>query len=255
MIRTSDRRHSQIGLDRLIRLDWLEHTASLVLAGNDQAAVKSVLQTALKDSFRSTNPNVRGSIDKTITILLKVWLRGRGEMESLRTAGLELLTQVPQRDHLVVHWGMLMAVYPFWSSVATQVGRLLRLQGSASLAHVQRRVRERYGERETVLRRVRYIVRSYLDWGVLQETGFQGVYNAGPHIPVEDSRLIGWLIEAALHSRTNGSAPMKEIFDSPALFPFRLKRIQAESLLAASSKLDILRHGLDENLVMLRKSL
>ena len=71
-----------------------------------------------------------------------------------------------------------MAVYPFWSSVATQVGRLLRLQGSAAAAQVQRRIREQYGERETVARRARYVLRSYLDWGVLQETGAPGVYRA-----------------------------------------------------------------------------
>ena len=77
-----------------------------------------------------------------------------------------------------------MAVYPFWSGVATQVGRLLRLQGSAAAAHVQRRVREQYGERETVSRAARRVLRSYLDWGVLQETGKKGIYSAGSFRPL-----------------------------------------------------------------------
>ena len=88
-----------------------------------------------------------------------------------------------------------MAVYPFWSGVATQVGRLLRLQGSAAATHVQRRVREQYGERETVSRRARYVMRSYLDWGVLHETGTKGIYTAGSKLSVDDSRLIAWLID------------------------------------------------------------
>jgi len=71
-----------------------------------------------------------------------------------------------------------MAVYPFWASVATQVGRLLKLQGSVAAAHVQRRMRESYGERETVSRRVRFVLRSYVAWRVLRETGAQGVYSA-----------------------------------------------------------------------------
>jgi hypothetical protein len=74
---------------------------------------------------------------------------------------------------------MVMAVYPFWSGVAIQTGRLLRLQGSAAAAHVQRRIREQYGERETVSRAACRVLRSYLDWGVLQETGANGVYSAG----------------------------------------------------------------------------
>jgi hypothetical protein len=148
---------------------------------------------------------------------------------------------------------MVMAVYPFWLGVATQVGRLLRLQGSAAAPHVQRRVREQYGERETVSRAARRVLRSYLDWGVLQQTGTKGIYAAGTTLAVDDSRLIAWLAEAFLQSRANGSLPLKDLLDSPSLFPFRLKPVNAESLVAPSSRLDILRHGLDDDLVMLRK--
>ncbi|MDP2799080.1 MAG: hypothetical protein Q8O60_04245, partial [Deltaproteobacteria bacterium] len=131
--------------------------------------------------------------------------------------------------------------------------RLLKLQGSAAAAHVQRRVREQYGERETVSRRTRYVLRSYLDWGVLQEAGAKGVYSAVPSLAVDDTRLIAWLVEAFLQSRANGSFPLKDLLDSPSLFPFRLKPMHPESLVASSSRLDILRHGLDDDLVMLRK--
>ena len=247
------RRTDQVGFSQRVRLEWLEQTASFVLAGNDKAAVGDALQELLKDKVSVGGQAERGNREKIITILMKVWLTIPAELESLRVGGLELLQCVPRRDHLAVHWGMVMAVYPFWSAVATQVGRLLRLQGSAAAARVQRRVREQYGERETVSRAARRVLRSYLDWGVLQETGEKGIYRAGPSLAVEDSRLIAWLVEASLHARANGSAPLKDLLDSPSLFPFRLKAMHAESLLAASSKIDILRHGLDDDLVMLRK--
>jgi hypothetical protein len=246
-------RFTLIGLDRLVRLAWLDKVSALVLAGNDPKNIKVILQDDLLGAFRSAKTDVRGSMDKTITILLKVWLRVPAELESLRVGGLKLLQCIPRSDHVAVHWGMVMAVYPFWSGVATQVGRLLRLQGSAAAAHVQRRVHEQYGERETVSRRARYVLRSYLDWGVLQETGTKGIYTAGTTLAVENSRLIAWLAEASLHTRANGSAPLKDLIDSPNFFPFRIKPIRAESLVAASSRLDILRHGLDDDLVMLRK--
>ena len=246
-------RFAQIGLDRLVRLAWLEKVSSLVLAGNAPNNIKNILQNDLVGSFRSAKTDVRGSLDKTITILMKVWLTVPIELEPLRIEGLELLKHVPRQDHLAIHWGMVMAVYPFWSGVAVQVGRLLRLQGSAGAAHVQRRIREQYGERETVSRRVRYVLRSYLDWGVLHETGTRGIYTAGTTLAVDDSRLIAWLAEASLHARANGSAPLNGLMDSPNLFPFRIKPIHAESLVAASSRLDTLRHGLDDDLVMLRR--
>ena len=89
--------------------------------------------------------------------------------------------------------------------------------------------------------------------GVLQEADKKGIYTAGTTLAVDDSRLIAWLTEAAIHARANRSAPLKDLFDSPSLFPFRLKPTNAENLVAASSGLDILRHGLDDELVMLRK--
>lgn len=247
-------RFSQIGLDRLVRLAWLEKTASHILAGNRAKDIKAILQTDLQSFFRSDRTDVRGSLDKTITILMKVWITVPKEIEALRVDGLELLKHTPRQDQLAIHWGMIMAAYPFWSAVATQVGRLLRLQGSAAATQVQRRVREQYGERETVARRTRYVLRSYLDWGVLQETGKMGIYSGGSVIPLEEPRLIAWLVEAALKTRPNGSAPLKDLIDSPGLFPFRIRSFHSESLIAASTRLDILRHGLNEELVMLRKS-
>lgn len=253
MIHPDTRRHTQIGLDRLVRLEWLEQTASLVLANNDSATIKTVLQASIKDSFRSADPTVRGSMDKTITILAKVWSGPPTDLVALRLFGIELLQHFPAKEHLPIHWGMMTAVYPFWASVATQVGRLLNLQGSATVAQVQRRVREQYGERETVSRRVRYALRSYLDWGVLQGSGTKGIYTAGATLAVDDSRLIAWLVEACLHARSSGSAPLKDLLDSPSLFPFRLKAVHTEGLLSVSSGLDVLRHGLSEELVMLKK--
>jgi len=247
------RRTDQIGFSQRVRLEWLEQTANLILAGNDKAAVNDALQELLKDKVSVGGQAERGNREKIITILLKTWLTVPSELESLRVEGLELLKRVPRCDHLAIHWGMVMAVYPFWSGVATQTGRLLRLQGSAAAAHVQRRVREQYGERETVSRAARRVLRSFLDWGVLQESGSKGIYTSGTTLSIEDPGLIVWLTEAALHAREGGSAPLKDLLDSPSFFAFRIKPTHAEILAAASSRLDILRHGLNDDLVILRK--
>ncbi len=248
-----DRRHEQIGLDRLIKFEWLERTAYLVLAGNKAPEVKSVLQEELAGAFRSSNTNVRGSLDKTITILLKTWVSVSREIRPLQKDGLELLSNLERKDHIAIQWCMIMAAYPFWGSVATHAGRLLKLQGAAASSQVQRRVREQYGERETVSRRVRYVLRSFIEWGVLKETGEKGVYGKGNQYSVEDPRLIAWMIEATLHARANGSAAIKDLLDSPSIFPFRLAHISAENLASISPRVSVLRHGLDDDLVLLNK--
>jgi hypothetical protein len=246
-------RAGQIGFSQRVRLEWLEKTANLVLAGNDRAAVNDALQNLLKGKVSVGGRAERGNREKIITILLKTWLAVPSGLESLRVAGLELFQRLPRSDHPAIHWGMVTAVYPFWAGVAAQTGRLLRLQGSAAAAQVQRRVREQYGERETVSRAARRVLRSYLDWGVLRETGEKGVYESNGVLPIDDPGLISWLVEAVLRSRTDGVMPLRELLGRPDLFPFRINPLPGGALLAGgSSGIEILRQGLDEELVMLK---
>ena len=153
---------------------------------------------------------------------------------------------------LAVHWGMTMAVYPFWNAVAAQVGRLLRLQGIATAAQVHRRVQEQYGERPTVARATQRAVRSFVDWGVLADTGTRGRYVAGEPCPVRTPALAAWLAEAALHIRDGDpAAPVQELLGQPGLFPFRVSYVTARGLAAESPRLDVAHQGLDTEVVML----
>jgi len=246
-------RASQIGFSQRIRLEWLEQTATLVLAGNDKAAVNDSLQELLKDKVSIGGQAIRGNREKVITILMKTWLTVPRGIEALRDEGLQIHQGLPQKERIAVHWGMTLAAYPFWGSVATHTGRLMRLQGTAAAAHVQRRVKEQYGERETAARAARRVLRSFIDWNVLNETDEKGVYAQGNRYSIQDSRLIAWLMEASLHARANGSAAIKDLLDGPNIFPFRLAQISAAHLVSLSPHLDLLRHGLDQDLVMLRQ--
>jgi hypothetical protein len=157
-----------------------------VLAGNDEASIYSALQELLEDKLSVGGNAKRGNREKVITILTKIWVRPPRDLHPLQREGLKLLSHLPREDHIAVHWGMAMAVYPFWGAVAAHVGRLLRLQGTAAAAQAQRRLREHYGERDTVSRAARRVLRSFVDWGVLKETSEKGVYPTSTvvgHIP------------------------------------------------------------------------
>ena len=156
-------------------------------------------------------------------------------------------------ERLAVHWGMTMAVYPFWNAVATQVGRLLRLHGVATAAQVRRRVQEQYGERPTVARATRRVVRSFVDWGVLADTETRGRYVAGEPRPVRAPAVVAWLAEAALHVRDSElGAPVQELLGQPGLFPFRVSYVTARGLVGESPRLDMAHQGLDTEVVGLR---
>ena len=76
-------RQKQIGFSQRIRLEWLQYTANLVLAGNDNTAVNSSLQELLKDKVSVGGKAVRGNKEKVITILMKIWLNVPGELEAV----------------------------------------------------------------------------------------------------------------------------------------------------------------------------
>ena len=118
---------------------------------------------------------------------------------------------------------------------------------------MQRRVREQYGERETVSRAARRILRSYVDWGVLAETSRKGVYTYGLRLEVRNRDLISWLLEAVLCAKANDSAPIKDLLESPALFPFRLGKITGELAVRTNPRLEYMRLGLNDEMLMLRK--
>jgi len=145
---------------------------------------------------------------------------------------------------------MCLAAYPFFGAVAAHVGRLLRLQGAVAATVVQRRIREQYGERETVARAARRILRSYIDWGVLVEGTQPGVYLPGSLQTVTSNGLASWLVEAYLRGVNGRRSAVQSIAESPVLFPLQLPALSGETLLSAA-RLDLLRLNESETYVSL----
>ena len=71
----------------------------------------------------------RNSREKSIIILMHIWLTAPSECEILRQEGLAFITMAyPTEGRLPIHWGMVTAVYPFLGWRCCAIGRLLRLQ-------------------------------------------------------------------------------------------------------------------------------
>ncbi|MGC8733008.1 MAG: hypothetical protein ACP5RC_12245, partial [Halothiobacillaceae bacterium] len=86
------RRTDQIGFSQRVRLEWLEQTANLILAGNDKASVNDALQELLKDKVSVGGQTKGCNRDKTISILRKVWVTTPEELIPLRNDGLAFLS-------------------------------------------------------------------------------------------------------------------------------------------------------------------
>ena len=141
---------------------------------------------------------------------------------------------------------------PFWSAVAKAVGRLLNLQETLTSNQVYRRLAETYGDREVVYRATRTVLRSFVDWEVLKEHNTKGIYASVMPIPINDTRVAAWLVEAYLLSIKERGANPKVIYGSPVFFPFPIAN-ESASIGQLNNRVELLQHGLDENFVVLRQ--
>lgn len=246
-------RPQTIGYNRTVRLKWLDETLDLFLAAQSDAEIYQALRERLSDQLSVGRSPERGSREKTITLLLKTWVRVPIRLRGLRNDGLRFIESIRRSERLPLHWGMTMAVYPFWRVVADVTGRLFRLQGTVSAREVQRRVRELRGEREVVSRSTRYVLRAFADWGVLVDTDAKGTYTPAPPIRIDDHALANWILEATMFASDTTSIDFRSLANSPALFPFHLTLVTPEAL-ANSGRLEIVRHGVADDLVLLRKT-
>jgi len=247
-------RQRMIGYNRTVKLRWLDETVDLFLAGMSDADIYEALRERLKNELSVGSTAQRGSREKTITLLLKTWVRVPPPLRALRQEGTHLLQAVRRSERLPFHWGMTMAVYPFWRVVADVTGRLFRLQGTVAPAQVQRRAKELLGEREVVARSARYVLRAFADWGVISDSDRKGEYSPSPALNVIDTRVAIWLLEAAVLSAPEASIDFNGLVSGPSLFPFQLGRVFPEQLME-SGRLDVVRHGLESAVVRLRSAI
>jgi hypothetical protein len=236
-----------IGFSQRIRLEWLEYTTNLVLAGNSKHEIASALKERLRDRLSVGNDPERGNRDKAITILMKIWVAVPADLKALRDEALDLLQRLPKNDKILVHWCMCMAVYPFFGAVAEAAGRLLQLQGAVAAAQVQRRVREQLGERETVARAARRILRAFVDWTVLVETGEKGIYTGAPKRIVDDMSLTLWVLKGVLIAKGEKFLSLSGALQGPHLFPFDLA-LPPIWVLEGCNSIEITRNGLDQEI-------
>lgn len=246
-------RRQLIGFSQKIRLEWIEEAATLATTGADSKSIRMSLRNMLKDKLSVGSNAKRGSREKTISILMKIWVTPPRHLLDFHQDALKLFKDSNPSQHVILHWGMSIAVYPFFGTVALHVGRLLRLQRTVRASQVLTRVKEQYGDTESVSTSARKILRTFVDWNILKETKRKGMYTAGSTWTVTKPELIAWIIESYLYSQTNGYAELRTVTQSPIFFLFNLKAVQQISKIR-HPRIEFVNHDLSQQLVYLKNA-
>ncbi|HOW75529.1 MAG TPA: hypothetical protein P5102_05545 [Candidatus Competibacteraceae bacterium] len=212
-------RPRKIGFDRKLDRDWLDATAGRLASGATPQQVREAVYHLLEGILSGDAANsARG---KTLTVLSAIWLTVPAAIEPLRVEVLARFNEVTPDERLALHWTMMLAAYPFFLDVAAQTGKLFSLNGDCTLAQIQRRMVDRWGERSTLTRAVQRVLRSMVGWGALQEGTTAGVYQPRPQRISATELVTLLLLEGLLHAEGHG-LNLEALTGHPALFPFDL---------------------------------
>ncbi len=247
------KRHEKLGIKQTIQKEWMDRALRMVLAGMTEKDIRENLDQYLSTQKQSGGIGERGQKTYGMAIgILASWFAPENDLRRFRDEALKIASVIPEEEWLPLHWAVISAAYPFWFNVAKQVGRLFNLQESVTQVQIFNRVKEQYGDRETVARNARYTVRSFVAWDVLQESANKGCYKKAPSMQIHDRKLAALLIESALHATPEGKLPVTTLLKNPAFFPFELPMLSGDSLSKTSGNIELIRHGLNDEILMLK---
>jgi hypothetical protein len=235
-----------IGFDRDIKLEWLDATATQVAAGKNSNEVRTAVHKVLSPVLSSGRPG--SALTKTTTVLLRIWSRVPESAAGLRNRIAGVLPELSPEDRLAGHWSLCLATHPFFLDVATNVGRLLGLQGDVSIVSLRRRLAEHWGDRSLMPQATSKVLRSMVSWGTLGNAK-PGIYRAMPTSLTIGSRASLFLAEALVVGSGKRSLAVQEIERHPALFPFRTHLTAAT--LRGAKQFSLHRQGVDLEMVEL----
>lgn len=200
----------QIGFDRFIQLDWARAALRVRAGFSDPENLAQLIDETHSGAAAKK---------KTRTVLNRLWLEPRPELAELSDRAVAIYVADPGVSVAALTWGMAIATYPFFGSVAQIVGRLIRLQGDCTSAEVHRRMAETYGEREGTRRMTNMVLQSQADWGAIERLNKGKNINARREPITLTPDLEVWLVEAAL-SHAGRAMPISSVTTNPVLFPF-----------------------------------
>lgn len=244
-------RLTKVGIQRELHIDWFDQAARLYAMGFTKSAARQEIYSYLDSAPGFDSPPSLQTKTYVANALVKSWIAPDQDLIALRNCAFQILQEYPTA-RLAVHWCLLGAAYPFWFAVASVMGRLLNLQDQVTQAQVVSRLKEKFGDRQTISRRARYVIRSFVAWGVLKDSDVKGCYEKSAPVIIAEQNLALLMLEAALHAVPDGKGALGLLLNNPAFFPFQLPVMTGDFIAQRTDRIDVVRYGLDDELLKLK---
>ena len=100
------KRDNVIGIKQAIRLEWMQKTTNLMLAGVDAKKIREDLHEFLANKKGDGTESERGKTSRTqdVNMLMNIWVSLDKQLLPFRDTSLDILRENPSMS-LAVHWG------------------------------------------------------------------------------------------------------------------------------------------------------
>jgi hypothetical protein len=200
-------------LDRGLTLEQLELARRVSIADPDLRSNRRQLTVALRDLV--SDQEAEGKTKKCLT---RVWLSPPAEAAEM--IAWARLFDCSSSVLPLVHFGAVLATFPFAGAVARVLGQHIQTDGRAEAAQVRSAVRRSLGDRSSVDVAARKAYTTFRNLGVVRQIG-QVLEPAVDPINVPTSLGL-WLSHAVLLTRQADSLPATSLRNAPELLGIQL---------------------------------
>jgi hypothetical protein len=216
-------------LDRALNVELLDVALRVATEHGEAADARQLLTVALRDFVTPQEAE-----NKTRKVLTRVWVAPPTNAQTMIRWGIE--HQHELTDRRALHFGALLATFPFFGSIAAAVGRQIHIDGAADRKSLRAFARSTFGEREFIDAGTSKSLATMRNLGVLDGPR-DGPYRIGSRLPVPPS-FSSWFLHSLALTRQVESVRVAELSRAfeltavdlqPVASPYPLLELHAEN--------------------------
>ncbi len=216
-------------LDRALNIDLLDVALRVATEHGGADDARQLLTVALRDFV---TPQEAGN--KTRKVLTRVWVGPPTNAQAMIRWGID--HQHELTDRRALHFGALLATFPFFGSIAAAVGRQIHIDGVADRKSLRTFARSTFGEREFIDAGVSKSLATMRNLGVLDGPK-DGPYRVADRLAVPRA-FSSWFLHALVLTRQTESVRVAELSRAfelagvdvePCATPYSLLEYHAEN--------------------------
>ena len=202
-----------VGLSRPIKIEWLNKTVELIKEGKTTDEISKELKFYLSFEVKDET-----NLNKTRSSLIKIWVKTPDEYNEIKEHALKIYDN-ENTNRLLVHWCMMLLVYPVFSDTTSLIGKMADIQGTFTTSWLKQKLLDLWGERTTLLYSVDKILQTLKNIGAIENIK-QGEYKI-KNYEIQNEAEKSLIVMTIIAIKIKAYYEVTELSEISQMFPFK----------------------------------